>query len=110
MGNFQKPVAAIFMIAVLGAAFTACSSGTELENKLVKAFAEINAKWEVYEVKEEGNKLMIKIEVDDVVPFSDAKKALQAIIEINPQATGMIEWYNSQVGMTLRKMEIMPIT
>ncbi len=110
MKLFQKSLAVIFMVAVLGVAFTACSSGTEFENKLVKAFAEINEKWDVYEVREDGNRLMIKIEVEDVVPFSDAKKALKAIFEINPQASGMIEWYNSQVGMTLRKMEIMPLT
>ncbi len=98
----------VMALIVAGFAVSACTGGSELEGKLVTAFKEINAGWELYEVKKTGNTTVIMVEAEDVVPFKEAKKALAEVLKIDPKMEGFIEFYNSEVGMTLRKIEIIP--
>lgn len=104
-----KNVKTLAAVAVLALAFTACSGGGP-EEKYQDAFSKINPTWQVYEVKQEGTNTVIRVEVADVVPFAEAKKALDALQAAEPQLTGYIEFYNKEVGIVLRKVEIMPAT
>lgn len=107
-------VKSIMAVVVLTLAVTACSSGGggggAAEEKYQAVFSKINPAWQVYEVKTEGTNTVIRVEVADVVPFADAKKALDAIQASEPKLTGYIEFYNKEVGIVLRKVEIMPAT
>jgi ketosteroid isomerase-like protein len=92
--------------------FYACSSGgNPNEGKYADAIKAIDSSWDLYEMTEDENgHTNFKIEVSDVVKFDKAKKTIEAFQKIDPKLSGMVEWYNSDVGMTLRKMEILPAT
>lgn len=106
-----KNVKTFAAVAVLALAFTACSSGGGgEEDKYQAAFTKINPAWKVYEVKKEGENTIIRVEAADVVPFAEAKKALDALQAADPKLKGYVEFYNKEVGIVLRKLEIMPAT
>lgn len=108
-----RNVKTLAAVAVLALVFTACSSGGGGggdEDKYQAAFTKINPAWKVYEVKKEGENTVIRVEAADVVPFAEAKKALDALQAADPKLKGYVEFYNKEVGMVLRKLEIMPAT
>lgn len=96
-------------VAVLALAITACSSGGGgAEEKYQAVFGKINSTWKVYEVKQEGENTIIRVEASDVVPFGEAKKALDSLQASEPKLKGYVEFYNKEVGIVLRKVEIVP--
>jgi hypothetical protein len=99
----------VVLCALLGSGliFQACTSGG-VEDQYAKALSDINKDWQLYEVKKQGDSTIIRVEVSDVVSFKDGKKAMIALQKIDPQLTGYIEFYNAEVGMVLRKVEIFP--
>jgi len=107
-----KSVFLCTVIALVGTTFYACSSGgNPNEGKYVDAIKAIDSSWDLYEITEDkSGHTNFKIEVSDVVKFDKAKKTIEAFQKIDPKVSGMVEWYNSDVGMTLRKMEILPAT
>ncbi|MBI5636671.1 MAG: hypothetical protein HZA03_01740 [Nitrospinae bacterium] len=105
-----RNVKTLAAVAVLALVFTACSSGGGEEDKYQAAFTKINPEWKVYEVKKEGENTIIRVEAADVVPFAEAKKALDALQAADPKLQGYVEFYNKEVGIVLRKLEIMPAT
>ncbi len=107
-----KSVTMFAMAAMLALTFTACSSGGSggAEDKYQAAFTKVNPSWKVYEVKQEGDNTIIRVEAADVVPFAEAKKVLDALQASDPKLKGYVEFYNKEVGMVLRKLEIMPAT
>ncbi len=106
-----KSLRVVAVAAMLVLTFTACSGGGGgAEDKYQAAFTAVNPAWKVYEVKHEGENTIIRVESDAVVPFKDAKKVTDAIQASDPKLKGYIEFYNKEVGMVLRKMEIMPAT
>ncbi len=102
-----KNVKTLAAVAVLALAF-ACSGGGGAEDKFQAAFSKVNPAWKVYEVKKEGTNTIIRVEAADAVPFAEAKKALDALLAVDPKLTGYVEFYNKEVGMVLRKLEIVP--
>lgn len=102
-----KRLMVLGLILLPGLMFQACSIGG-VEGQYAKAISDINKDWVLYEVKEEKGSTVIRVEVSDVVTFKDGKKAMDAIQKITPQLTGYIEFYNSEVGMVLRKVELFP--
>jgi len=101
---------ALALVLATGLAFSGCTSGNDMESKYAKIFSDINKDWGLYEVKKNGNSIIIRVEVSAVVPFKQAKKALAEIQRIDPKLEGYIEFYNADVGMVLRKVEIIPAT
>ena len=108
MANLIKRASVVGVLIVSCLAFVACTGGGGLEDKYAKVFSDINPDWQLYEVKKEGENTVLLVEVSDVVSFKDAKKAVDAIQKIDPQLAGYIDFYNAEVGMTLRRMEIIP--
>lgn len=106
-----KRLIVLGLILGLGLIFQACTSDG-VEDKFAKAISEVNKNWELYEVKQVGNVTVVKVEVfnTDKVPFKEAKKAMEALQKIDPKLAGYIEFYNSEVGIVLRKVEIIPAT
>ncbi len=100
------------VIALTCTSFYACSSGgNPNEDKFADAIKAIDSSWDLYEITaDDAGHTNFKIEVADVVKFDQAKKTIKALQEIDPTLSGMVEWYNADVGMTLRKMEILPAT
>ncbi len=109
MRNLIKGFVLLCLLPVAGLIYGGCTSGG-VEDKFAKAISEVNKNWELYEVKQVGNATVIKVEVfnSDKVPFKEAKKALEALQKIDPKLAGYIEFYNSEVGIVLRKVEIIP--
>lgn len=97
-------------VAILfsGLALAACESGDDRDSKYAKIFSDLNKDWALYEIVMQGKMTVIRVEVSDVVPFKEAQKALAAIQKDDPKLEGYIEFYNSEVGMVLRKVEIIP--
>lgn len=104
-----KNVKAFAVVAVLVLAVTACSNGGPAE-KYQAALIKINPAWKIYEVQKNGENTIIRVEASDVVPFAEAKKALEALQSTDPKLAGYVEFYNKEVGMVLRKLEIIPAT
>ncbi len=96
------------LIFVATAVFGGCTSANDQDTKFAKIFSDINKDWVLYEVKKKGKTVVIKVEVSANVPFKEAKKALEAIQKSDPKLEGYIEFYNAEVGMVLRKVEIIP--
>ena len=105
-----KNMKAFAAVAVIALAFTACSGGGGLEDKYQNALTKVNPAWKVYEVKKEGESTIIRVEAGDAVPFAEAKKALDSLLAVDPKLKGYVEFYNKEVGMVLRKLEITPTT
>lgn len=80
------------------------------EDKYTQALASVNKEWKVAEMKKEKDMTVIRVEVGDNVPFAEGKKAADAIQKADPKFNGYVEFFNSQVGMVIRKMEIFPAT
>ena len=103
-------VSLVVMIA-LALAVPACTGGgNDMESKYAKIFSDLNKDWKFYEVVKKGTFTTIKVEVSENVPLKEAQKALAKIQELGPKLEGYIEFYNSEVGMVLRKVEIIPNT
>ncbi|MBF0170069.1 MAG: hypothetical protein HQK87_03095 [Nitrospinae bacterium] len=107
----RRALLAVAALCALGA--TSCEmlfgpSGPEA--KYQEALQSVNPAWSVYEVTNEGQSVVIRVEVDETVPFDQGKKAGEAIQAIEPQFSGYVEFFNSEVGMVLRKLEIFPAT
>lgn len=105
----KQGLAAALAVLLAVAMMTACDSGGA-EGAYQKVFKEQNSEWELFEVKKEGDMTILRVEVTDVVPFDAAKKAMEALQKQDPKLKGYIEFYNSEVGMVLRKVEIVPLT
>mgnify|MGYP000181580146 CR=1 FL=1 len=103
-----KRLIVLGLIVGTGMIFQACTSGNGVEDQYAKALSDIDKDWQLYEVKKQGDSTVIHVEVSKVVSFKDSKKAMAAIQKITPQFTGYIEFYNSDVGIVLRKVEIFP--
>lgn len=108
MNAWKKSFSILFL--VVGITLSACSSGSGVEEKFDKALKDIDKEWQLYEVKKQGDNTIIRIEVDKNVTFKEGEKAKAALQKIDPQLKGYIEFYNSEVGMVLRKVEIFPPT
>lgn len=80
------------------------------EDKYTQALASINKEWKVAEMKKDKDQTIIRVEVGDNVPFAEGKKAADAIQKADPKFNGYVEFFNSQVGMVIRKLEIFPAT
>ncbi|VAX17676.1 hypothetical protein MNBD_NITROSPINAE01-1226 [hydrothermal vent metagenome] len=106
MKKMKKLLVCVVAVFAIGLVSACTSSGPE--DKYQDALNAINKTWSVYEVKQDGKNTIIRVEVTDVVSFKDAKKAMKALQAIEPELTGYVEFYNSEVGMTLRKLEIFP--
>ncbi len=100
-------IAVVAVVATLSAA-SCSSSSSGPESKYESALQKVNPSWKVYEVKQEGPNTVIRVEAGDVVPFPQAKKALEALQAVDPKLVGYVEFYNKEVGMVLRKLEIVP--
>lgn len=109
MGNMIKGFVSLGLLLVAGLIFGGCTSDG-IEDKFAKALSDVDKNWELYEVKQVGDHTVIKVEVynTDKVPFKEAKKAMEALQKIDPKLAGYIEFYNSEVGIVLRKVEIIP--
>lgn len=106
MSSWMRKAAAMIAAAGFVLAFAACTSGDDRTDKFAAALSELDSGWQLYEVKDEGGKTIIKVEVGENVTFQQGEKAKEALLKIDPDLKGYIEFYNSQVGMTLRKVEI----
>jgi len=92
-----------------GAGGAASVSGDN-EDKYTAALASVNKAWKVSEMKKEKDATIIRVEVDDNVPFAEGKKAADAIQKADPKFNGYVEFFNGQLGMVIRKLEIFPAT
>jgi len=95
-----------YLVAITLAACTSGGSGEE--DKFAAALSKLNKDWQLYEVKKKGDQTIIKVEVSENVTFKQGEAAKAALKKIDPKLTGYIEFYNSDVGMTLRKVEMFP--
>jgi len=110
MKNKLKFIMVLALTVVSALSLFACSSSSGPEDKYEAVLKKVNPSWKVYEVKQEGTNTVIRVEAADVVPFPEAKKALEALQAMDPKLSGYVEFYNKEVGMVLRKLEIMPAT
>jgi len=99
----------VLSLVAVGGLLGGCTSNDPID-KYQAIFEKENPKWEVFEVKEEAVGTVIRVEVSDPVSFKDSKKVLAVIQKAYPKLAGYIEFYNSEVGMVLRKVEIIPVT
>lgn len=99
----------VFTLALTLAACTGGGDGGN-EDKYSQALASVNKDWKIAEMKKEKEMTVIRIEVDDNVPFAEGKKAADAIQKADPKFTGYVEFFNGQLGMVIRKLEIFPAT
>ena len=88
---------------------TGCSGGGE-QGKYQQVLEKVNPNWKVFEVKGEGTNLLIRVEAGESVSFADAKKAEEALHKADPKLAGFLEFYNKDVGIVLRKIELIPAT
>jgi len=104
--------AIVVLVAALPIFTTGCSSGGSGGDtgKYQQTLEKINPQWKVFEVKGEGANLVIRVEAGESVPFADAKKAEEALHKVDPKLTGYLEFFNKDVGIVLRKIELVPAT
>ncbi len=102
----------VFTLALTLAACTGGGDGGDggNEDKYSQALASVNKEWKISEMKKEKEMTVIRIEVDDNVPFAEGKKAADAIQKADPKFNGYVEFFNGQLGMVIRKLEIFPAT
>ncbi|MBI3581322.1 MAG: hypothetical protein HY098_04495 [Nitrospinae bacterium] len=106
-------IAAIFaMLVALPIFATGCSGGGAGDDmdKYQSALEKINPSWKVFEVKGEGAGRIIRVEAGENVTFQDAKKAEEALHKADPKLAGYLEFFNKDVGIVLRKVELVPAT
>ena len=80
------------------------------EDKYTQALAAINKTWIIAEMKKDKDSITIRVEAQDNVSFAEGKKAGEAIQKADPKFTGYVEFFNGQLGMVIRKVEIFPTT
>lgn len=103
-------------VFTLALTLAACTGGGDgggdggAEEKYSQAIASVNKDWKIAEMKKEKEMTVIRIEVDDNVPFAEGKKVVDAIQKTDPKFNGYVEFFNGQVGMVIRKLEIFPAT
>jgi len=99
----------IFFLILGFVSVSACTSGGGgFEGQLADALKGIDETWELYEIKETPNGPVVMIEVGDNVSFKQGEVAKAAVTKLNPEFKGMLEFYNSEVGMTIRRVDIFP--
>ena len=109
MELFKKGFTALALVLTVGLISAGCvGGGNETEDKFADALRALNEDWELYEVKTRGDKTIMMIEVLDNVTFKEGQAAMKEVLTIDPNYNGMLEFYNSEVGMTLRKVEVFP--
>jgi hypothetical protein len=109
-GRSRLLIGLVLAFSLMILAVSGCDSGSDAEAKYQKALNTVNDKWEIYEMTTKGDSTIIRVEVDDNVPFKISKKAGEAIQKVDPAFNGYIEFFNSEVGIVLRKTEIFPAT
>ncbi|MBF0292454.1 MAG: hypothetical protein HQK86_09900 [Nitrospinae bacterium] len=109
MSDMKKYVSTALFTLVF--ALAACTGGGgEAEDKYAQALASVNPAFKIAEMKQEKDKTVIRVEVEDDVKFAEGKKVAEAIQKADPKFAGYVEFFNSQVGMVIRKVEITPAT
>jgi len=88
----------------------AASVSGDNEDKYTQALASINKTWKVSEMKKEKDSTIIRVEAEENVSFAEGKKAADAIQKADPKFNGFVEFFNGQLGMVIRKVEIFPAT
>lgn len=109
-GWSRLSIGLVLAFSLIILAVSGCDSGSDAEAKYQKALNSVNDKWEIYEVTKKGDSTIIRVEVNDNVPFKLSKKAGEAIQKVDPAFNGYVEFFNSEVGIVLRKVEIFPAT
>jgi len=94
--------------APAGAGGASKANSGDKEDQFASALSSMNADWKLYEIGESRGAVTIKVEVTEIVDFKDGKRAVEAIQKIDPQFKGYIDFYDSNTGTVVRKMEIMP--
>lgn len=121
MSNIARMLSlTVFTIALTLAACTGPSGGGgggadagasgDNEDKYAQALVSINKTWKVTEMKKSADSTTIRVEAEENVSFAEGKKAAEAIQKVDPKFNGYLEFFNGQVGMALRKVEIFPAT
>lgn len=110
MLNAIKTVSLTIFTLALTLAACVGGGGGEEEDKFSQALASVNKEWKVSEMKKEKDMTIIRIEVNDNIPFAEGKKAADAVQKADPKFTGYVEFFNGQLGMVIRKFEIFPAT
>jgi len=82
--------------------------GGDKESQFASALSALNPDWQLYEIGESRGAPTIKVEVNEIVNFQDAKKAVEAISKVDPKFAGYIDFYDAKTGTVVRKMEIIP--
>lgn len=109
MDIIKKRIGALALVLVVGLLSAACiGGGDDVEDRFADALSGLNEDWELYELTQRGDKQTMMVEVLDNVTFKEGQAAMKKVLEIDPNYNGFIEFYNSQVGMTLRKVEVFP--
>lgn len=105
-------IAAIFVfVAALPIFSMGCSGGGGGDvDKYQKVIEKINPEWKVFEVKGDSSNIVIRVEAGANVPFPEAKKAEEALHKLDPKLAGYLEFFNKEVGIVLRKVELVPAT
>lgn len=80
------------------------------EDKYAQALVSINKTWKVSDMKKDKDSTTIRVEAEENVSFAEGKKAAEAIQKADPKFNGYLEFFNGQVGMVIRKVEIFPAT
>ncbi|MDH5541673.1 MAG: hypothetical protein OEY64_01780 [Nitrospinota bacterium] len=107
MRKIQKLSIFILVLGVMSLA--ACTSGGGgFEGDLADALKKMDESWELYEIRETQNGPVVMIEVNDNVTFKQGEEAKAEVTKLNPEFKGMLEFYNSEVGMTIRRVDIFP--
>ena len=108
MDLLKRGIGVLALALTVGLLSAGCFGGDEVEDRFADALNELNESWELYELKQQGDKTIMMVEVTDNVTFKEGQEAMKRVLAIDPNYTGMIEFYNSEVGMTLRKVEVFP--
>lgn len=95
---------------LVGLALAGCESANDMESKFATALSDVNKDWQLYEIVKSRGALTIKVEVSEIIPFKEAKKAVDAIGKADPEFAGYIDFIDSKTGTVVRKMEIIPQT
>ncbi len=105
----RKSIYLFSVVSLLwGLALAGCETGDDVEGKFAKALSDVNKDWQLYEIAKSRGAMTIKVEVSEIVPFKEAKKAVSAIQKVDPKFAGYIDFFDSRTGTVVRKMEVIP--
>ncbi len=107
----RSTLGALLLFVAMGAASCDLFFGPSGPEAMYQdALQTVDTKWAVYEVTNEGGMTVVRVEVDENITFDQGKRASDAIQKAEPAFNGYVEFFNSEVGMVLRKVEITPAT